>query len=331
MNSQNLRAVDNGLASLRPPASLLDMKPQMNAGGEAPSTESGRRFCGVNLGGWLVLERWMAPALFEEFAPEAADESSLLSIGGAAAQEAVEKFREQFIVEEDFRWLREVGNVNAVRLPLGFWCLEEHAEGTPYLPTSAFVDRVFDWAEAHELGVILDLHGAVGSQNGEHHSGDSSGSTRWLKGTNRAKNLSVLRAWSVRWGRRHALFGLGLGNEVAEPRPAAGASADGASADAGGVGSWLLRACCARGNVGEYWPEVAAFYADAAALCRPHLRPDTLLVIDTCWDSSRWEDSSLRAIPGPFLLDYHHYECMGAAYPAEDMEMHGWGQGRELR
>ena len=44
----------------------------------------------------------------------------------------------------------------------------------------------FDWAEKHDLKVLLELHGLVGSQNGEHHSGDS-GQLAWLQPANRQK------------------------------------------------------------------------------------------------------------------------------------------------
>mmetsp|Transcript_135385 Transcript_135385/g.342556 ORF Transcript_135385/g.342556 Transcript_135385/m.342556 type:complete len:384 (+) Transcript_135385:44-1195(+) len=143
---------------------------------------------------------------------------------------------------------------------------------------------------------------------------------RWLRGEHRATNLNVLRAWAARWGKREAFLGLGLGNEVAEPDPDEERLCDGSSP----LGRLLLGACCeneaggGRDDTGGYWDEVAAFYADAAALCRPLLRPDALLVIDTCWDACRWDDSRLQAVPGPLLLDYHHYECMGDAHPVDE-------------
>lgn len=39
----------------------------------------------------------------------------------------------------------------------------------------ARVVRAFNWAEKHGLGVLVDLHGAPGSQNGQGHSGTSDG------------------------------------------------------------------------------------------------------------------------------------------------------------
>jgi len=232
--------------------------------------------------------------------PSAEDERSLLLRGGKQAQAAVTQFRQAFITQDDFRWLRSEGRVNAVRLPLGYWCLEEHAKGTAFLPTAAFVDAVFEWAEAHDIKVLLELHGASGSQNGEHHSGESGDCPRWLRLRHRRLNLAVLEAWARRWGRRGAFLGLGLGNEASEPQPTfwerVGASA---------------RSCCGCRQQG-YWEKVAHFYAQAAERCRPHMRAGSPLIIDTCWDMGRWASGRLRRLPGPVWLDYHHYQCHGS-------------------
>jgi len=266
------------------------------------------RWRGVNLGCWLVLEKWMAPEFFAGLAPTAEDELALMTQGGSKARTAVKEFRDSFIRLEDFEWLASTGGINAVRLPVGFWCLEEHARGTPFLPTCEYVDLAFDWAEANGLQILLELHGAVGSQNVEHHSGCSGCGVAWLEGSKRRQNLQVLEAWAIRWGHRKAFLGLGLGNEVAKPKPSS------SSWKSDFVGTLLCKRC--RGiQPRGYWEEVADFYAQAGRLVRPHLRPDTPLVIDTCWDTSRFLQGRLAKVPGPLWLDYHHYECMGSGDP----------------
>lgn len=247
---------------------------------------------GVNLGGWLVLEKWMAPSLFDGIAPSAVDERSLFTLGGERAKADVTLFRDTFITKQDFVWLRQFGGINVVRLPLGFWCFDKHAAGTPFLPTWSYVDDVFEWAEELGLKVILDFHGAAGSQNGEHHSGEV-GSVRWLDDGYRATNLNVLLSWAKRWGRREGLLGLSLGNEV---KLATGTAGD--------------HMCGCYDVPDDQWNAVASFYEDAAALCRPHLRDDVVLVVDTCWEGDRWSDGRLRKLPGPVWVDYHHYQCM---------------------
>eukprot|EP00927_Polykrikos_kofoidii_P051804 TRINITY_DN45599_c0_g1_i1.p1 TRINITY_DN45599_c0_g1~~TRINITY_DN45599_c0_g1_i1.p1 ORF type:complete len:436 (-),score=64.19 TRINITY_DN45599_c0_g1_i1:77-1384(-) len=261
---------------------------------------------GVNLGGWLVLESWMTPGLFERTVPDAVDELTLLESGGQQAAVAVTEHRETFITERDFWWMRHVGGLNAVRLPVGFWCLEEHAAETPFLPTRKYVDRVFEWAEAHGLRVILELHGACGSQNSKDHSGQSDGGVHWLDQANRCRNLDVLKSWAKRWGRHPALLALGVGNEVAEPEKESAGFWTNLQDQ---VMSSLQVSCTAAPQ--DYWSDVADFYEEVASLCRPYLRKTTPLIIDTCWDIDRWALSRVATLEGPVWLDFHHYECFG--------------------
>lgn len=73
--------------------------------------------------------------------------------------------------------------INTVRLPIGYWSLgPTYCQGTPFEPVAAAyvnswarVVRAINWAEKHGLGVLVDLHGAPGSQNGQGHSGVSDG------------------------------------------------------------------------------------------------------------------------------------------------------------
>ncbi|CAE7589096.1 exg1 [Symbiodinium sp. CCMP2592] len=263
-----------------------------------PSPANTERAClrGVNLGGWLVLEKWMAPDLFA-VASSAEDEWTLLSSGGAEAREAVREFRRTFITEQDIRWLKTEGGIDAVRLPVGYWCLDEYAKGTPYLSTQHLVDALFGWAERYGLKVLLDLHGMSGSQNGEHHSGQS-GKVNWLEPRHREKNLEIVRAVAARWGHRKALLGLGLGNEVAEKEQTV----------MDRVASMV--SCFTPEYPRSYWVEVARFYAEAAELVEPLLHRDVLLVLDTCWDIDRWTLDKLHGVSGRIVVDYHHYQCM---------------------
>src|SRR5258706_4806342 len=66
---------------------------------------------GVNLGAWLVLEKWMVPDIYR--GTEAADEYSLCLALGDQAASRLNRHRETFITPEDFRWIRDCG-LNAV-------------------------------------------------------------------------------------------------------------------------------------------------------------------------------------------------------------------------
>jgi glucan 1,3-beta-glucosidase len=139
---------------------------------ESTHTNPTPRLRGVNLGGWLVLEKWMKPSLFEGLA--ATDETTWCAELGRDAADRLRAHWNSFITRDDFEWLADAG-VNAVRLPIGHWVL-----GPPYPHHPKYgvdrhpfvegaieiVDRALDWAERCGLRVVLDLHAAPGCQNG---------------------------------------------------------------------------------------------------------------------------------------------------------------------
>ncbi|MBN2713215.1 MAG: glucan 1,3-beta-glucosidase, partial [Planctomycetes bacterium] len=62
-----------------------------------------RALRGVNLGNWLLLEKWMRPSLFE--GTSAVDEYTLCLELGQAAESHLLQHRDTSINEEDFIWL----------------------------------------------------------------------------------------------------------------------------------------------------------------------------------------------------------------------------------
>ena len=79
---------------------------------------------GVNLGGWLVLEKWITPSVYA--GARAEDEYSLCQeLGKARAQERLKRHRETWITAEDFKWLAAHG-LGAVRIPVGYAVAEEN-------------------------------------------------------------------------------------------------------------------------------------------------------------------------------------------------------------
>jgi len=134
--------------------------------------QAGMKLRGVNLGSWLVLEKWMVPSLFEGLA--ATDETTWCAELGAAAEEKLRRHWDSFVTREDFAWLAGHG-LNAVRIPLGHWIF---GADYPYHPSYGesrhpfvtggieVLDRAMDWAQEFGLRVVLDLHAAPGCQNG---------------------------------------------------------------------------------------------------------------------------------------------------------------------
>lgn len=163
---------------------------------------------GVNLGGWLVLEKWMTPSLFVGM--QAKDEYSFCLEKGINAQKSLEKHWSTFITEADFRWLSEHG-INAVRIPVGYWIF---GDVSPFVGNVQYLDWAFTMAKKYHLKVLIDLHAAPGSQNGFDHSGRV-GAVNWFKRANRNETQAVLEKLVKRYGKHESLWGIELLNEPA--------------------------------------------------------------------------------------------------------------------
>ncbi|ORX62582.1 glycoside hydrolase [Hesseltinella vesiculosa] len=145
---------------------------------------------GINLGGWLVLEPFITPSLFEIAkndgtalsynAPIATDEWMLCKrLGPIRAKELLEHHYETFITEADFEQIQKMG-FNHVRIPIGHWAIRPQPN-EPFVPHLSwkYMLRGIEWAKKYGLRVMIELHTAAGSQNGWNHSGRE-GRIRWL-------------------------------------------------------------------------------------------------------------------------------------------------------
>ncbi|TFK54965.1 cytoplasm protein [Heliocybe sulcata] len=140
----------------------------------------------VNLGSWFVHEQWMTPSVFNCSAGKHISEIDIATGWGSpdAARSLLEKHWDSFITQEDFQYLAGIG-INTVRMPIGYWNLgPSFCQGTPfekvadvYAKSWSRVKHAINLADQAGLGVLVDLHGAPGSQNGQPHSGVSDGQT----------------------------------------------------------------------------------------------------------------------------------------------------------
>lgn len=134
---------------------------------------------GTNFGGWLVQESWMCPT----------DQQDTLSVnmtlysrfGREKAEALIAAYEENWITEEDFAAVKALG-LNTVRVPFtymnAYYYLSDEGE---LLRPDEFtlredpferLDFALEMCVKYGLYLIIDLHGAVGSQNGNDHSGD---------------------------------------------------------------------------------------------------------------------------------------------------------------
>jgi glucan 1,3-beta-glucosidase len=87
-------------------------------------------------------------------------------------------------------------------IPVGYWSVPLTSADTkyttdpsPYIPGAwPYLVQAVDWAQKHDLHVIVDIHGAPGSQNGYDNSGQRTTKPLWaLNSENVARTVDVLR------------------------------------------------------------------------------------------------------------------------------------------
>jgi len=135
------------------------------------------RFCGVNLGGWLLHESWMSPLSGADNEFEA---RNILDkrFGEIRRWKLYNTYWDSFIKEDDFKSIAGEG-LNCVRLVI-YYNNHMDKNGNWYILSNSKIDFTrIDWAvntaQKYGLYTIIDLHGAPGSQNGEDHSGREEG------------------------------------------------------------------------------------------------------------------------------------------------------------
>lgn len=163
---------------------------------------------GVNLGNWLVLEKWMSQELF--LGLEAEDESAFYEdLSQEEAKLRLHMHRSYYIQERDFQRIRSMG-LNLVRIPVPHFIFGDYGPGIGCIQ---YLDNAFAWAEKYGLKILIDLHTAPDSQNG-FDNGGLSGIVKWhQKEENITFELSVLKRLAQRYAGRKALYGIELLNE----------------------------------------------------------------------------------------------------------------------
>ena len=153
---------------------------------------------GVNLGGWLVLEKWMTPQLFSNVAAE--DEYYLpRDLNPETYQARIDMHRANFITEADFLRIASLG-LDTVRIPVPYFIF---GDVPPFQGAIDYLDKAFNWAEHYGLKILIDLHTVPGSQNG-FDNGGITGVQNWSQHPEKvAFTMSVLTRLAKKIGRAH--------------------------------------------------------------------------------------------------------------------------------
>ena len=155
---------------------------------------------GVNIGGWLVLEPYITPSLFEPFRTNEYNDDGIPvdeyhyweQLGKEEAMARLVNHWDNFYTAQDFADIASQG-FNMVRIPIGYWAFET-LEYDPYVPgwQQLYLDKAINWARDNNLKVWVDLHGAAGSQNGFDNSGLRD-SINFLEDENLNLTMTVLK------------------------------------------------------------------------------------------------------------------------------------------
>lgn len=163
---------------------------------------------GVNLGNWLVLEKWMTPDLFDGCSAE--DETWLNRLmDKKILDKRLKEHRNTYITENDFAFLNERG-INMVRIPVPYFIFGGRP---PFGGCIEYLDKAFDWAEKWNMRILIDLHTVPGSQNG-YDNGGICGVCSWHKHPEEVEYvLGILEKMAGRYAERKGLFGIEVLNE----------------------------------------------------------------------------------------------------------------------
>jgi len=135
-------------------------------------------------------------------------------LGRDAALKVLSQHWNSFATWQDFKKIADSG-FNIVRIPIGYWAYDTF--DSPYVKGAApFMDAAIDWARGLGLKVIIDLHGAPGSQNGFDNSGQRVDSPGWQSGNTVNQTLQVLKTISNKYAQasyQDVVVGIQLLNE----------------------------------------------------------------------------------------------------------------------
>lgn len=116
-----------------------------------------------------------------------------------ALTNVLEPHWQSWVTLADFQKIAGYG-FNLVRVPIGFWAYDN--DGTTFSKGAAkYLNQAVGWASQTGLKVIIDLHGAPGSQNGFDNSGQRLPSPTWQQNSsNIDRTLAVLDTIQQQYG-----------------------------------------------------------------------------------------------------------------------------------
>lgn len=257
---------------------------------------------GVNLGNWLVIEKWMSPELFD--GTDAEDETYLcMKLSDEVKRERLKVHRDSYITARDFCEIASMG-FQAVRIPVPFFLFEDME---PYVSCVEYLDKAFNWAEQYGLKILVDLHTVPGGHNGTDNSGIC-GICLWSTKEEHVEcTLKVLEQIAERYGKREAMWGIEVLNEpMCSDTPAPPALRI----------EYLSNIYvavdkeAAKKNENYTLSFLQDFYRNAYKRIRKHLPVDKYVVFSDAFCLDIWDDFFREELFENIMLDTHQYMVM---------------------
>lgn len=244
---------------------------------------------GINLGGWLVIEKWITPSLFDGFNARNEFELSRSAKGRAR----IKQHHKAFITEKDLQWMKNKG-ITILRVPVGYWIFGDDER---YVSAIDRLDWLMDTSLSLGLQVLLDLHAAPGAQNRAAHSGSGNTvsdkhSIKWLNDSvKQAETIEILTRLAERYYDFPNVWGIELLNEPA--------------VDLLGL-------------------KLARFYRRAYRAVTKVARPGTRIVFSDAYAPLRTSNCFwlMTKKDFPVVLDCHVYQVFGARNKSKSFHQH---------
>jgi glucan 1,3-beta-glucosidase len=255
---------------------------------------------GTNIGGWFILEMFINPSIFAMANDTSVmcEWSWIVSVNNSdpSKLQVLRDHWETWVTELDVAKMSVIGFTH-VRIPIGYWAMMSEAElqsyNEPYLTGQWDVlVKAFAWFKKYDIKVLIDLHGAPGSQNGWDNSGlyvGGNGPVGWGQGDTINRTLVYIERLAQKIAALESdatvsdtVVGLELINEAFPPRLV------------GGVGI------------------VQQYYLAAYPLVRNYLPEDKYWIAIEEAFSDVWEGFMPSPAYNNVFLDLHIYQCFDA-------------------
>lgn len=202
-------------ATAAPPA-VTDPARMVRAEGARWVTADGKPVTlkGANLGNWLINEFWMMGQGSNGIDDQCKLEATLDRRFGYPERERLMKlFRDNWMTTKDWDRLAAFG-VNLVRIPFIHTVVEDEKNPGTLRPDAwHYLDWAIEQAARRGIYVILDLHGAAGSQGWEHHSGCAGRNQYWSVPEYQQRTVWLWQQVAGRYRDRPSIAGYSLLNE----------------------------------------------------------------------------------------------------------------------